>query len=71
MRWTSQGSQEAALVVNRDELVILNNCMNEALERIPDSVFQTLIGVEKPEVAQLLAQFRPLWADLERVADEQ
>lgn len=70
VRWTAPSYREIVLAISQDELVILNNCMNEALERIPDSAFQTLIGVEKPEVGQLLSQFRPLWAELERMAEE-
>jgi len=43
-----------------DELRILNNSMNEALERVNDRVFPTLMGADREEVAALLGEFRSL-----------
>jgi hypothetical protein len=53
-------SQEADLTINHDELLILNNSINEALEALDDSELSTRMGCERSEAHALMKQIQAL-----------
>jgi len=58
-----QGSDESVtLRLTRNELGILNNCLNEALEALDDDEFSVRVGASASEVEELLTEFRRLIA---------
>lgn len=65
MRWrTRSSSSPISLDVSRQELRIINNALSEALDRVDDRLFPTLMGATKEEVEVLLGDFRELREDL-------
>ena len=60
MRWEVQEADQVRLNVTRQELRMLNNALSEALDRVPDRVFPTMLGASRDEVESLLGDFRQL-----------
>jgi 3-hydroxyacyl-CoA dehydrogenase len=54
MRILRHGDDEFHLVVSRDELCGINNCLNETLSELADWEFQTRVGLERHEIRGLL-----------------
>ena len=70
LQWDREVNEERVAVhLTRDELRILNNSMNEALERVDGRVFPTLMGAGRQEVIALLAEFRGLRMQLSAEID--
>lgn len=57
---------DVILTISRDQLALLANCMNEAMEAVEDWEFSTRLGVDK-SVARALA--RDLGEALHRSGD--
>ena len=65
MRWRIRASGGPISVdVSRQELRIINNALSEALDRVDDRLFPTLMGATKEEVEVLLRDFRGVRGDL-------
>ncbi|PUA80504.1 hypothetical protein [Nocardioides currus] len=57
MQWDVKESDRIVLNVTRQELRMLNNALSEALDRVPDRAFPTLMGAQRDEVGALLGEF--------------
>jgi hypothetical protein len=61
LQWDREVNEKRVVIhLTRNELRILNNSMNEALERVDTRLFSTLMGVDREEVVALLGEFRSL-----------
>jgi hypothetical protein len=60
MEILNQDKSGISLKLNLNEIIMLNNSMNEVLEKIEDWEFQTRIGYSKDEIRKLLNQFEQL-----------
>ena len=52
------------ILISREELGTLGNCLNETLENVDAFEFQTRVGVERSEVQILLAQITKAYRGL-------
>lgn len=59
---------EVVLIVNRDELRLVNNALNEGIEELDDEEFRIRVGSTKDDARTLRRQFRELYNRLSPVS---
>lgn len=63
MQASGQPGDSLELRVSNDELRILSNALNEALEALPESEISIRMGATPEEVRAVRASFRRIWED--------
>jgi len=64
---TPQKKDEITLTLSRDELVLLGNAVNEALELVDEWEFQTRTGESRKRAMEMLDNIRDILEDFDRI----
>jgi hypothetical protein len=65
---TNCGVTKIAVRLSADEIAVICNCINEALDALPDEVFETRVGADRQQARALLGRLSKRRAAARRAA---
>jgi hypothetical protein len=73
--WAAAGGQQRgvtkiAVRLSADEIAVVCNCINEALDALPDLVFEARVGADRQQARALLGRLSERRTAARRAADD-